>query len=127
MPLLSVRYIHWLCFKLNVSAYLHWGFCFQADVQDSYTEPSIPFKIFDDSLEQYLPPGDTNIAYPYNGEPIGSVRLEMQRAGIEDFELLSSLSRSRAEELTGKCITDDFTADFSPELFDEVYNELLDC
>ena len=127
MPLLSVRYIHWLCFKLNVSAYLHWGFCFQADVQDSYTEPSIPFKIFDDSLEQYLPPGDTNIVYPYNGEPLGSVRLEMQRAGIEDFELLSSLSRSRAEELTGKCITDDFTADFSPELFDEVYNELLDC
>ena len=56
-----------------------------------------------------------------------SVRLEMQRAGIEDFELLSSLSRSRAEELTGKGITDEFTADFSPELFDEVYNELLDC
>lgn len=125
MPLLSVRYIHWLCYALNVSAYLHWGFCFQADCQDAFTEPSIPFKIFDDSLEQYLPPGDTNIIYVADGEPLGSVRLEMQRAGIEDFELLSQLDRETAMSIVNCCIRADFTADTSVALFKELRQRLL--
>ena len=125
MPLLSVRYLHWLCRLLDIPAYLHWGFCFQADTQDVFTEPSIPFKIFDDSLEQYLPPGDTNIVYPLEGEPIGSVRLEMQRAGIEDFELLTSLDASQRNTLIQKCIRPDFTADTSMDLHHKLYQELL--
>ena len=125
MPLLSVRYIHWLCYALNVSAYLHWGFCYQADSQDSFIEPSIPFKIFDDSLEQYLPPGDTNIIYALDGEPVGSVRLEMQRAGIEDFALLSQLDRETAMSIVNDCIRSDFTADTSLALFEELKLRLL--
>ena len=126
MPLLDVRLIHWLNFLTDCDGYLHWGFCFHPDVQDQWKEPSIPFKIFDDSLEQYLPPGDTNIIYPYQGKPLGSVRLEMQRAGVEDFELLSQISdRERALQIVRKCINKDFTG--NRPLFREAYLELLDC
>lgn len=125
MPLLSVRYIHWLCYLLKVPAYLHWGFCFQADSQDAFTESSIPFKIFDDSLEQYLPPGDTNIVYPVDGIPVGSVRLEMQRAGIEDFELLSQLSHETGSALAKHCVHSDFTADTDLSVFERQYRALL--
>lgn len=124
MPLLDVRLIHWLNFLLDCDGYLHWGFCFNPDAQDPWKEPSIPFKIFDDSLEQFLPPGDTNIIYPYQGKPLGSVRLEMQRAGVEDFELLSQISdREKALQIVRKCISEDFTG--NRQAFREAYLELL--
>ena len=124
MPLLDVRLIPWLNFLLDCDGYLHWGFCFNPDAQDPWKEPSILFKIFDDSLEQFLPPGDTNIIYPYQGKPLGSVRLEMQRAGVEDFELLSQISdREKALQIVRKCISEDFTG--NRQAFREAYLELL--
>ena len=67
---------------------------------------------------------DTNIIYPYQGKPLGSVRLEMQRAGVEDFELLSQISdREKALQIVRKCISEDFTG--NRQAFREAYLELL--
>ncbi len=95
MPLLSVRLLHWLNYKLGFTGYLHWGFCSQGDGQDVYTAPSIAFKYMGvPQSDQYLPAGDTNIVYPTKNGPIGSVRLEMMRAGIEDYEILKMLEKN---------------------------------
>ena len=127
MPLLDVRLVHWLNYYTKCNGYLHWGFCFFADGIDPFQTPSIPFKIFDDSLEQYLPAGDTNIIYEYKGEPIGSVRLEMQRAGVEDYELLCMIKeKAKAVELVSQCISEDFTGIKDVTVFEKVYETLLE-
>lgn len=128
MPLMDVRLIHWLNYYTNCNGYLHWGFCFLMDGIDQFETPSIPFKIFDDSLEQYLPAGDTNIIYEYEGEPVGSVRLEMQRAGVEDYELLCMIKdKKTADELVATCISEDYTGIKDISEFNKIYEKLLEA
>ena len=125
MPLLSPRYIHWLNFKLGAVGYLHWGFCTQPRSNNVYEQPSFP-----DEPENisYIPAGDTNIIYPYENEPIGSVRLEMVRAGVEDYELLKMLQtkdRKKADEISKRVINDDWYSDLDCNEFERLYEQLL--
>jgi hypothetical protein len=45
--------------------------------------------------ENFLPAGDTHIVYPDPAGPLSSTRFEATRIGVEDFELLGMLKRSR--------------------------------
>lgn len=128
MPLISVRLIHWLNYKLGMNGYLHWGFCSQAKNQDVYKEPSVPFKIMGvPESREYLPAGDTNIVYPTQNGPLGSARLEMMRAGAEDYELLCGLDKATAAALTDKLINADWCAKTDTAGFEKVHIELLEA
>ena len=127
MPLLSVRLIHWLNFYTDCPGYLHWALCFFKDGVDQFKTPSITLQIFDDTPTSYMPPGDSNITYEYEGEPVGSVRLEMQRAGVEDFELLCMIKdKTQALSLTSQCIYEDFTGIKDISAFEKIYETLLE-
>ena len=125
MPLLSVRFIHWLCFRENVDGYLHWGFCTGVKGNDVYLNPSVKFKEFGVDSEQYLPAGDTNIVYPYNGGFIGSMRLEALRAGIEDFDLFTQLGE-KSKRIINSCVTENMTGIYDIKNFDEALKNLLE-
>ncbi|MBE6749991.1 MAG: DUF4091 domain-containing protein [Ruminococcaceae bacterium] len=130
MPLVSIRFIHWLNFKTDSIGYLHWGFCCNSenfyhkipeDADSDYF-----FKTYFDGDE--LPAGDTNIIYPYKNEPIGSVRLEMVRAGVEDYELLKMLEKKnpqKALKFADKVVNDKWYSDLNFNQFETIYAEFL--
>ena len=124
MPLLWSRLVFWLCKKCKAEGYLHWALAFVAKPQNPYLEPSIPFKIFDDSAEQYLPAGDTCVIYPYHGRPISSMRLEMVSAAMDDLALLESLDETEADKMMSECLTDSWTAAVDAEEFKAIQERL---
>jgi hypothetical protein len=124
--LLRTRFLHWGNFIYNIEGYLHWGFNYY-----SYTND--PFKGEAGNIanlsESSLPPGDTHISYPGDGRPWGSVRLEMMRAGIEDYELLRLAADKYPEEasrIAEQCVRGfgNFTEDIGK--FERTYRELLE-
>ncbi|MFP4055671.1 MAG: glycoside hydrolase domain-containing protein [Candidatus Brocadiia bacterium] len=78
-PLASVRVLHWINFAYQLDGYLHWGLNFW---------PDEPFGTPPDRL----PPGDTHVIYPGSDGPIASLRWEIQRESIEDYEYLHLLA-----------------------------------
>ena len=82
-PLSRVRVLHWMNFSENLQGYLHWGWNFWGN--DPFGPPS------DD-----LPPGDTHVVYPGSQGPLDSIRWEMQRESLEDFEYLHLLAAKTA-------------------------------
>lgn len=124
-PLLSVRFIQWLCYRKNVNGYLHWGFCCGVKGNDVYKNPSVKFSCLGVDSEQYLPAGDTNIIYPYNGGFIGSMRLEALRAGVEDFDLFSQLGK-KAYDIIDSCVTENMTGIYDLNNFEAAYRRLLE-
>jgi glycosyl hydrolase family 123 len=93
-PLLKVRLLHWLNFKLQLTGFLHWG--------GNYWTPE-PFKdtqpVINENTE-LLPSGDAFIVYPDRPRKSvrSSIRLETMREGIEDYELLRLLRASSPAE-----------------------------
>ena len=78
-PLIKTRLLHWLNVRYGATGFLHWGWNFWGDVMTGELQS----------------PGDAFIVYP---GPSASLRMEAQRDGIEDAELLWML----AEKLTGR-------------------------
>ncbi|MCS7187267.1 MAG: DUF4091 domain-containing protein, partial [Armatimonadota bacterium] len=78
-PLIKTRLLHWFNVRYGATGFLHWGWNFWGDVMTGELQS----------------PGDGFIVYP---GPAGSLRMEAQRDGIEDAELLWSF----AEKLAGK-------------------------
>jgi len=74
-PLTQVRLLHWLNFAYGLDGYLHWGLNWWGE--DAFGVPSAD-----------LPPGDTHVIYPGPEGPLDSVRWEVQRDSLEDFEYL---------------------------------------
>jgi hypothetical protein len=72
-PLIGTRILHWLNWRYRLDGYLHWGW-------NSW--PDDPFKAPDDRL----PPGDRFIVYPGKEGPLDSIRWEMMREGVQDYE-----------------------------------------
>ena len=89
-PLLKVRLLHWLNFRLGLAGYLHWGGNFWTPEPVNDTQPVI------DANTELLPAGDAFIVYPDRERKsvFSSIRLEAMREGIEDYELLQELKRS---------------------------------
>lgn len=96
MPLIRTRYLHWGNYKYNLKGFLHWGLNFCDDDQDPFNQKNLVF-----------PPGDTHITYPGDDGPWSSMRFEMMRAGIEDYELLRILehkNKTLSDEIVDKCL-----------------------
>lgn len=83
-PLSRVRVLHWMNFSERLQGYLHWGLNFWG--ADPFGTPS-----------DRLPPGDTHVLYPGSEGPLDSIRWEIQRESVEDFEYLHLLAARTAE------------------------------
>jgi hypothetical protein len=84
-PLSQVRVLHWINYSERLTGYLHWGLTRGWGRQPFGTPP--------DSA----PPGDTHVIYPGRDGPLNSIRWEMERESIEDFEYLWLLEAKTAE------------------------------
>jgi len=132
--LLKVRLLHWLNYRYDLTGYLHWGFNFWKG--DPFGPP-----------DQGLPPGDRNIVYPGPKEDpytlLDSIRWEVQRDSIEDYEYLWLLEdrygqviaqlgdaardlkpAARSHEYAGRLIHDFTDYERDPAQFREVRREL---
>ena len=115
-PLIKVRILHWINFKYNLSGYLHWGLNYWSENPFKNVEPN------------NLPPGDAFIIYPGREGPLSSIRLEVLRVGVQDYELLKMLEEQnpvKARELANqlvKTITD-YEKDVSK--FNEIRQQLM--
>ena len=124
----------WGCAEYRIEGFLHWGW----NQYKHYTTPDIPpyqdpYEVtaprHNDNDTSCLPPGDTHIVYPGpNGTIYPSLRLEAQREGIEDWELIRMLQR-KAPEKCPKIVRrifrtfNDYTAD--PRKIREARSDLL--
>ena len=82
-PTACVRVLHWINFAADLKGYLHWGWNHWRDQ---------PFGTPTDRL----PPGDTHVVYPGSKGPLNSIRWEIQRESLEDFEYLHLLATRTA-------------------------------
>lgn len=83
-PTTCVRVLHWINYVEDLKGYLHWGWNFWGEA---------PFGTPSDRL----PPGDTHVIYPGKNGPIDSIRWEIQRESLEDFEYLWLLEQKLAD------------------------------
>jgi hypothetical protein len=87
-PLIKVRLLPWLNYRYRLTGYLHWGGNFWTDRPFENLQP-------DWGGGFVLPAGDNAIVYPdpeHDGVLV-SMRLEVMREGIEDYELLMESTR----------------------------------
>ena len=112
MELLRPTMLGWGGALFHLDGFLHWG------LNQYRQKDKNPFEmsVVPHGPKQHLPPGDTHVVYPGDGEPWSSVRFEAQREGIEDFELLRLLEQrapALAESLLRSVIRgfDDYTKD----------------
>jgi len=122
--LLKVRLLHWFNFRHDLNGYLHWGGNFWSKKPFENVEPVI------NDGQTLLPPGDNALIYPdpENYSILSSIRLEMMREGIEDYELLMALSESdpdSASELVRKAVpnVNDYIRDYRE--FRQLYEAML--
>ena len=75
--------------------------------------------------ERYLPAGDTHLVYPSHNGPLGSVRLEQIRKGMEDAALLSKVeNQEEAMMLVNKCVRG-YSSVCDLEQFEAIYKQLI--
>ncbi|MHB9133737.1 MAG: DUF4091 domain-containing protein [Armatimonadota bacterium] len=98
-PLLAVRVLHWFNYTAGLTGYLHWGFNYWT----GFNTPGAPYCDTESTTIQgrlNLPAGDTHIAYPGpGGRPLDSIRHEMVREGVQDYELLKVLDAARPQDV----------------------------
>ncbi len=94
MELLRPALFGWAAARYDLDGFLHWGLNHWQKRQDPFEESVVP-----NWGGGSLPAGDTHIVYPGAGGPWSSVRLEAQREGFEDLELLRRLPRARAARI----------------------------
>jgi hypothetical protein len=85
---LKVRLLPWVDYRYELTGYLHWGGNFWTDRPFENVQP-------DWGKGFFLPAGDGAIVYPdpeHDGVFV-SLRLEIMREGIEDYELLMKSAR----------------------------------
>ncbi len=105
MPLSAVRILHWQAFVYGISGYLHWGYNFWHKTgQEISGWPGIgryADHILVNPYREHPPnwaPGDACIVYPHpawweDHPPLGSLRYEAVRQGMQDYEMLVMLDR----------------------------------
>lgn len=80
-PLIKTRILPWIAARYGLTGYLHWGFNYWS------AQP------FENAERSGLPPGDSFVVYPGKDKPLNSLRWEMFREGIEDYECLWMLKK----------------------------------
>jgi len=78
MPLIDCRLMHWLNYKYDATGYLHWGW-------NQWTDD--PFK------EVGMHIGDGWHVYPARDGVLNSLRWELMRNGIQDYEIFIMLEK----------------------------------
>lgn len=119
LPQSYPRLIKWACFTQGITGFLHWGFNYWSGHMYGM-EPDVRFK------------GDGFIVYPdpQNDGLILSARGIATRDGIEDYDLLTLLSRRPDGMRTARALSARVARSFrdyedSPELMDELRREIL--
>jgi len=120
-PLLKTQLLHWINFKWGYDGYLHWGWNHWRT--DPYQDLEPPH-----GEGSFLPPGDAWIVYPGDHEIVDSMRHEVMRDGVEDYELLVQLRQreaAQAGEIANKVIRTFTDYERDPAAFRAVRRELL--
>lgn len=119
------RLLFWGFERNRLSGYLHWGF-------NQFPEGMDPFQATScynpTGLGSNFPCGDAFIVYPGDDGPWPSLRLEAERRGTEDLELLRMLGKEERElcdQLIGKVFTDNTHYVDDEDVMAAVYEELL--
>lgn len=81
----KTRILHWMNYFTGTEGFLHWGLTYGWD------DPFGPAPRY--------PPGDSHIIYPGKDGPMSSLRWEMLREGLEDYEYLWLLETKTKELL----------------------------
>lgn len=81
-PAIESRMIPWMALKYNVNGLLRWSF--NSWPENPYTNPVFNFNM-----------GDEYLIYPGKTGPISSIRWELLRDGIEDFELYQVIKNNQ--------------------------------
>ena len=89
--LLRPTLLGWGCAYYRVNGFLHWGLNCYKSGSDPFQETTPQH-----GKTNFLPPGDTHIVYPGARGPWPSVRMEAQRTGLEDWEMIRVLQRKNA-------------------------------
>jgi len=90
MELLRPALLGWYAALEKLDGFLHWGLNHYKTDQDPFQKSVVAH-----GGDNCLPAGDTHVVYPGEGGPWSSLRLEAQREGLEDYELLRQLQASR--------------------------------
>lgn len=122
--LIRTRYLHWTNYIYGLKGYLHWGFN-----QYVYKELFVCCEEKNGASDGPLPAGDSHIVYPKDNKLLPSVRLEMMRAGCEDYELISLLAKKnkqKADAIVSSVIRSftDYTKNVDE--FEAAYKKLLE-
>jgi hypothetical protein len=88
LPLIKVRLLQWLDFRYGFTGFLHWGGDYWTPKPLLDTQP-----VIDDNAE-LLPSGDAFVVYPDREHLTvrSSIRFEVMRESIEDYEMLRALA-----------------------------------
>ena len=114
LPLIVSRLCFWICHRYNFEGFLHWGYhC----TTDDFNDPSGTRE-----------PGGTGMVYFVDDDYWDSIRAHIQRAGAEDWELLSFIRENdpdRAAALVERACRsfDDYERDY--KIFDALRLEVL--
>jgi hypothetical protein len=109
MPLINTRLLHWQAYLYGISGYLHWGFNFwhrtwQGPTGFNYADEVLanPYR----EAQARWSVGDACIVYPHprwweDRGPVGSLRYEAMREGLQDDALLRLLDSLLKEPAAG--------------------------
>ena len=108
MELLRPALFGWGAAHFSLDGFLHWGLNHYKTDQDPFAQNVVAH-----GGDKFLPAGDTHIVYPGPDGPWSSVRLEAQREGFEDYELLRRLDARLPEAIIRQVFRgfDDYTKD----------------
>lgn len=126
-PLIRPRLLFWGFAAYGISGYLHWGFNQFHDGMDPFKATSCPNNT---GIGTNFPCGDAFIVYPGADGPLLSMRLEAQRRGAQDAELLYML-KARDPEAADRIIARVFRSncDYCEDcsVFEHNYAQLLEA
>lgn len=126
-PLLATRYLFWGNYKYDLTGYLHWSVNHYQKNQDPFTD-NWP-EHWNAGNSCILPPGDSHIIYPGNGEPWMSMRLEAHRESAEDYEILKAIAKKdkgAADRICEKCFRKFNDVENDAALFGKARLEMLE-
>ena len=101
-PATEHRVLFWQTWQRKATGFLYWCICYWRGVPSPSTGkkcwPKVPFRFKDvATYKSYKDNGDGLLVYPGpNLTPYSSIRLEVIRDGIEDYEYLALLTRTLA-------------------------------
>ena len=124
--LLRTRYLHWANSLYDIKGYLHWGLNYYDCTDDPFGGRA---GVIESLNKTPLPCGDSHIVYPKADKVLRSVRLEMMRAGIEDFELLNILKvkdETKYNEIMKMCVRSFTDYETDTSAFENAYKRLLE-